>query len=199
MVTSPQPLTLLGHQQARLARLELAVAALSLSVLLLVGIGVWYVWRGVPVYFVPPGGPGVVQPGQIPDALATDYASRWLTARYTFTPATVKTTHAAILQALHPRLTVAFTAQADREAALVKEAQLSTQVAISTATVVRCTAQEVLVHLDARRTIWIGGQQVRDEPVHADMMVVPWYSQGSPAGLVVARVTITPALSASGD
>ena len=199
MVTSPPPINLIGHQQARLARLELAVAALSLSVLLLVGVGAWYAWQGLPVYYIPPGGPCVSQPGVIPDAVATDYASRWLLARYTFTPATVKVAHAAILQALHPSLTVAFKAQAEREAALVKEAQLSTQVAILTATVIRRTAQEVTVSLDARRTIWIGGQQVRDEPLQADITVVPWLAHGQPGGLVVSRVTIAPALSASGQ
>ena len=49
----------------------------------------------------------------------------------------------------------------------------------------RRTAQEVTVRLEARRTIWIGGQQVRDEPVHADLTVVPWLAAGHPAGLVV--------------
>ena len=199
MLQTAAPLHLLGHQQARLVRLELAVGALSLSVLLLISLSAWYIWRGVPVYFVPPGGPGVAQPGQIPDALATDYASRWLTARYTFTPATVKTAHAAILQALHPRLTVAFTAQAEREAALVKEVQLSTQVAISTATVTHRSVQEVTVRLAGTRSIWVGGQQVRDEPLQADITVVPWMAHGHPAGLVVSRVTITPVLSASGQ
>ncbi len=199
MATSPLPVDLLGHQQARIARLELAVGALSLGVLLLVSMGAWYVWRGVPIYYIPPGGPGLAQPGMIADAVATDYATRWLKARYTFTPSTIKTVHTEILQALHPGLTVAFKAQAEREALVVKEAQLSTQVAITTATVTRRMAQEVTVSLDARRTIWIGGQQVRDEPLQADIAVVPWYSQGSPAGLVVSRVTITPALSASGQ
>ena len=62
----------------------------------------------------------------------------------------------------------------------------------------RRTPQEVTVRLEARRTIWIGGQQVRDEPVQADLTVVPWLAAGHPAGLVVARVTMTPTLSASG-
>jgi hypothetical protein len=198
MVTPSPPATLLGYQQARLARLELAVGALSLSVLLLVGIGAWYALHGLPVHYIPPGGPGLSQPGVIPDAVATDYASRWLRSRYTFTPATVKTAHADVLAALHPSLIVAFKAQAEREALVVKEAQLSTQTAISTAAVTRRTPQEVTVSLDARRTIWIGGQQVRDEPIQADITVVPWLSQGHPAGLVVARVVISPALSASG-
>jgi len=42
-----------------------------------------------------------------------------------------KTAHAEVLTALHPSLMVAFKAQAEREAALVKETQLSTQVAIA--------------------------------------------------------------------
>ena len=195
---SSSPANLWGHLAAKAARLELAVGVLSLAVLLLGGTLAWYAWHGLPVHYIPPGGPGVSQPGVIPDAVATDYASRWLTARYTFTPATVKTAHTAILQALHPSLTVAFHAQADREATLVKEAQLSTQVAISTAAVTRRTPQEITVSLDARRTVWIGGQQVREEPVLAAMTVMPWLAAGQPVGLVVARVTLTPTLSASG-
>jgi hypothetical protein len=199
MTPSAAPLHLLGHQQARLARLELAVGALSLVVLLLVSLGAWYIWHGMPIYYIPPGGPGLAQPGVIPDAAATDYASRWLRDRYTFTPTTVKTMHAAILHALHPRLIVVFQAQAAREAALVKEVQLGTQVAVLTAAVTQRTAQAVVVTLTATRTIWIGGQQVREEPLQADITVVPWVVQGHPAGLVVAHVAITPPLTASGQ
>ena len=157
------PVHLWGHLAAKAARLELAVGLLSLTVLLLGGTLTWYAWHGLPVHYVPPGGPGLSQPGVIPDTVATDYASRWLTARYTFTPATVKVAHAQIRTALHPILTVAFTAQAEREATLVKDVQLSTQMAILTATVIHRRPQEVTVRLEAQRTIWIGGQQVRDE------------------------------------
>jgi hypothetical protein len=197
MITTPPPVQLLGYQQARLARLEVAVGLLSLSVLLLVSIGAWTIWRGLPIHYIPPGGPGVSQPGVIPDVVATDYASRWLTVRYTFTPATVKTAHAAMLQALHPRLTVAFRTQAEREAVLVRDAQLSTQIGIQQASVIKRAGHDVTVHLTAIRTLWVGGQQVREEPVEADLTVVPWWSQANPAGLVVARVTIVPAFSAA--
>jgi hypothetical protein len=197
MVTVPPPVDLLGHQQARLARLEVAVGVLSLSVLLLVSIGAWAVWHGLPIHYIPPGGPGVSQPGVIPDVVATEYASRWLTARYTFTPATVKTAHAAMLQALHPRLTVAFQAHAEREAVLVRDAQLSTQVGIQQAVVTQRVGSEVAVHLTAMRTIWVGGQQVREEPIQADLTVAPWWSQANPAGLVVTRIAIVPAFSAA--
>jgi hypothetical protein len=199
MTKSSPPLNLWGQLTAKAARLELAVAALSLTVLLLGGTLAWYALHGLPVHYIPPGGPGLSQPGVIPDAVALDYASRWLRSRYTFTPATVKLAHAEVLTALHPSLTVAFKAQAEREAALVKEHQLSTQVAITTAMVTRRTPQEVTVSVDARRTVWIGGQQVRDEPFQAHMIVVPWLSHGDPAGLVVSRVSISPALSVSGQ
>jgi len=198
MTKSSPPVNLWGHLTAKAARLELAVAALSLTVLLLGGTLAWYALHGLPVYYIPPGGPGLSQPGIIGDAVATDYASRWLTSRYTFTPATVKTAHAEILAALHPSLTVAFKAQAEREAALVKEHQLATQVAITAATVTRRTPTQLTVTLEARRTVWIGGQQVREEPLQAELTVVPWWSQGHPAGLVVSKVGITPALSVSG-
>jgi hypothetical protein len=195
--TSP-PAHLWGHLTAKSARLELAVVLLSLSVLFFGSVIAWQTYRGLPVYYIPPGGPGLAQPGVIPDAVATDYASRWLRSRYTFTPSTLKTAHAAILAALHPSLTVAFKAQAEREALLVKEHQLATQVAITTATVTRRAPEQLTVTLEARRTVWIGGQQVRDEPLQAELTVVPWWSQGHPVGLVVSKVSITPALSASG-
>ena len=116
MTPSSPPANLWGHLAAKAARLELAVGLLSLAVLLLGGTLAWYAWHGLPVHYIPRG-PGLSQPGVIPEALATDYASRWLSARYTFTPATVTMAHAQIRLALHPSLTVAFTAQAEREAA----------------------------------------------------------------------------------
>jgi hypothetical protein len=170
---------------------------LSLAVLALGGLIAWYVVRGVPVHFVPPGGPGLSQPGVIPDDSATAFTSRWLAARYTFTPATVKTMHNAMLSTLHPVLSLPFKAQAEREAVLVKEAQLSSQLVVVSTSVSR-PGGVVLVDLDARRTIWIGGQQTRDEPVHATIAVAPWVVHGDPKGLVVSRVVITPTLSVSG-
>jgi hypothetical protein len=92
-------------------------------------------------------------------------------SRYTFTPSTLKTAHAEILAALHPSLTVAFKAQAEREAALVKEHQISTQVTINTVTVTRRAPDQITVTLDARRTVWVGGQQVGEEPLQAELTV----------------------------
>src|SRR5205807_2093275 len=143
-----EPVKILGLEPDDFAVVAATPLLLSLLVdavasfggaLLLVSIGAWYALHGLPVHYIPPGGPGLSQPGVIPDAVATDYAARWLKARYTFTPATVKTAHAEVLTALQPSLMVAFKAQAEREATLVKEVQLSTQVAITTAIVTHRT------------------------------------------------------------
>ena len=199
MVTPSPPVNLWGHLAAKAARLELAVGVLSLTVLLLGGTLAWYAWHGLPVHYIPPGGPGLSQPGVIPDAVATDYASRWLTARYTFTPATVKVAHAQILTALHPSLTVAFTAQAEREATLVKEVQLSTQVTITTATVTHRTPQEVTVRLDGPPDDldWGPAGPGRARARRPDRGARGW-PRASPRASSSARVTLTPTLSASG-
>lgn len=198
MALNDTPTHLWGGLTARIARLELAVGTLSLTVLLLGGSLAWSLYQGLPVYFVPPGGPGVAQPGVIPDTLATDYASRWLERRYTFTPATVKTVHGDIQAALHPNLSVAFTAQAAREQALVKDHQLASQLTVETATVQAREASRVTVAVQAKRAVYIGGRQVREDPVQATLTVAPWLSSGRPTGLAVTQIQMTPALTVAG-
>jgi hypothetical protein len=192
------PVNLWGALTARIASQTVVIGLLSGALLLTSSTIAYQQWRGTPVYFLPPGGPGLSLPGVIPDAAATDYASRWLMRRYTFTPATVKAAHAEVATGLHPALSLAFDAQAKREAVLVKEAQLATQVQVRDATVSHRSAGQVVVHLDAVRTVWIGGQQVREEPIQADLTLVPWYSGSHPAGLVVLKASLSPALSVSG-
>jgi hypothetical protein len=199
MGTPSSPINLLGYQQAQIARLTVTLGVVSFAVALLGSILAWQAWHGLPIHYLPPGGPGLSQPGVIPDTVALDYASRCLRARYTFTPSTIKAAHAEFLTCLHPTLTVTFKAQVEREAMMVKTVQLSTQVAILESTVLKKASDAVTVRLDGQRTIWIGGQQVREEPIQAEMVLVPWITHGLPAGLVVARVNMTPALSASGQ
>lgn len=192
------PVDLWGGLTAKVARLELAVGALSLTVLLLGGTIAWSVLQGLPVYFIPPGGPGVARPGVVPDVVATDYATQWLERRYTFTPATLKAAQHAVQSALHPTLLVAFTVQAEREHALVKAHQLSSQLTVESATVQGRDGAQVAVALAAKRAVYIGGRQVREEPVQATLTVVPWLGRGRPAGLAVAQIRITPALTVAG-
>jgi hypothetical protein len=193
------PVNLWGALTAKLASQQLVMGLLSLAVVVLGSTLAWEHLRGTPMYFIPPGGPGLAQPGVIGDGVATAYASRWLTARYTFTPATLKATHAEIGATLHPSLTLPFEVQAKREAVLVKEAHLATQLQVREATVSRRALGQVTVTLDGIRTVWIGGQQVREEPIKAEMTLAPWYSRGDPVGLVVLQATMTPVLSVSGS
>ena len=198
MALNDTPANLWGGLTAKVARLELAVGALSLTVLLLGGSVAWSLYQGLPVYFLPPGGPGVARPGVIPDTLATASASHWLERRYTFTPATVKAAHADIQAALHPSLSVAFKAQAEREQALVKEHQLASQLTVDSATVQGREGPNVVVTLVATRAVYIGGRQVREEPVQATLTVAPWPGGGRPSGLAVTQIRITPALTVAG-
>ncbi len=192
------PVDLWGGLTAKVVRLELAVGVLSLTVLLLGGSLAWSRYQGMPVYFIPPGGPGVARPGVLPDLVATDYATQWLERRYTFTPATLKTAHSTIQSTLHPSLLVAFTAQAEREQALVREHQLASQLTVESATVQRRDDARVAVTLTAKRAVYIGGRQVREEPVQATLTVVPWVGSGRPTGLAVAQVQISPAFTVTG-
>ena len=132
---------------------------------LLGGTLAWYAWHGLPVHYIPPWWARPVTAGG--DLGRRRHGLRQPVAHgpLHLYPGPRQDGPCPILTALHPSLTVAFTAQAAREVALVKGVRLSTQVMIATATVTRRTPQEVTVRLEARRTIWIGGQQVRDEPV----------------------------------
>lgn len=193
------PADIWKYQTTRIGRLEGAVCCLSLGVMLLAGIIVWYVWHGLPIHYIPPGGPGISQPGVIPDAVATDYASRWLHIRYTFTPSTVKQSHQDILPTLHPSLQLAFKQKAERDVLMIKEAQLSAAIVLSSATVTQRSYEQMRVALEAKRLVWIGGQQIREEPLHADITMMPWLYQGQPAGLVVTQISVNPALTVSGQ
>ena len=160
-----------GHKSAQAAYREVAIILLS-GVLVLLSIAVlWVVTRERPIYYVPMGGPGIAHAGVIPDDVVVAYATEWLETRYTFQPATVKAKHARILQSLHPRLTVRFPVQAEQEAAMVKEVKLSSQLTVLEAVVYLSTPQAPLrVQMTARRTLWIGGQEVRDEAVQAEII-----------------------------
>ena len=149
----------LGYAQARIARLELTSGSSASPCWSSAVYLAWYAITGLPVHYIPPGGPGLSRPGIISESVATDFASRVLLARYTFTPATVKAAHAEVLTTLHPSLTVAFKVQAEREVALVKEAKLSSQVMILGATVTRPAASVVTVTLRGTRMIWVGGHR----------------------------------------
>ena len=197
-VHTKHPANLWAGYIAKGLRLELAVCCLSLATVALVGLQVWQTWRGVPIHYIPPGGPGESLPGHIPDGYALDYASRWLMRRYTFTPATFPQVAAAVQLGLHPSLGVAFKAQSDKERALVKEYALASQLEVTSAEMRARTSAQLTVALRGTRTVWVGGKEARQEPLEAEMQLVPWTPLHTPVGLIVQGVKITPAFTVSG-
>ena len=104
--TPDRELAYITHLEGQVSRLQWTVALLSLPLTILAGMVGWAWVRGLPAYFIPPGGPGIVRPGVILDSVALDFASEALAHRYTFTPATfaqVQTDFQALLQTLKPQ------------------------------------------------------------------------------------------------
>jgi hypothetical protein len=197
MVTDKTPAALWGDVTARSARLEMVVVLLALAVLLLGGVEGWRVVQGTPVHFIPPGGPGLTWPGQVPDGVALDYASRWLERRYTFTPATAKVMQRDILPTLHPMLVAGFQAQTERETPLIKEKKIASQIAVLSTAVAGRSGPAVTVTVQALRSVFVGGAQVKDEDMRAEITVMPWPVHGPPQGLIVTKVSVTPALTST--
>jgi len=103
------------------------------------------------------------------------------------------------LAALYPRLAIPFKVQADREKKEVKEYQLSSQTAMLSNAVTAKQATRIVVHLNAIRTVSVGGQQVREEPLQADITLVTWEAHGKPVGLAIDGFKTVPALSVRGE
>jgi hypothetical protein len=201
MMQSP-PLNLFGHATAKAATLQLAVVLLSLLVLLLGGI-VAYLVRALaqqPMHWIAGMGPGLSLPGVVPDEMASEYGVKWLETRYTFTPETLKIRHAAILRTLHPTLRKPFEVQMEQEVLMVREAKMSSQLTVLETVVHRPETSQwpLRVQMTARRTTWIGGQELPAETVQGTLTLMPWLSRGEPQGLVVIKVEDTPPLRLRG-
>ena len=185
---------------AKTVRLEAAVLLLASAVLVLAAVIGWYVVRGVPVHYIPPGGPGLSQPGSIPDAVALDFAGRWLARRYTFLPATLTGAHQEVAATVHPQLGLPLKMQLEREAAWIKEHNVSCQLGIVGAEVVRRTDTTVTVALVAVRRLWVGKQALHDTDVQAELTLQPTVPSAlNPSGLLVVQVATGPALTPPGQ
>lgn len=198
MLTKPPLLDSLTYRLASTSKSQWVAILCACLALGHLGLEGWRTWRGIPIHYVPPGGAGISLPGVIPDSAATDVASRCLVARYTFMPMTIKTLHRDFLLCLHPGLHADFRAKAEKEAMMVKEHQMSGQLAITSATVTQRTTQGITVTLEGLRAVWVGSMEVREEAVKATAVVVPWIAQGHPRGLVLSDLRVTPVLSPHG-
>lgn len=193
------PTDLWGHEKAKNLYLVIALCFACVAIAFLAGSAAWERVQGKPVHLVPPGGPGISRPGEIPTSLAIDYAKRWLKDRCNFTPSTVREAHSAILATLYPSQTKQFVFDAEKEARLVKEHKLSSQLVVTQTAVTQRQAERVAVVVDAIRTVWIGSQAVREEVVRAEFLLGIWSAAGVPSGLGPLSVKITPPLSAAGE
>jgi hypothetical protein len=100
-----------------------------------------------------------------------------------------------ILPTLHPALVAGFAAQTERETLLIKEKKVAAQVAVLSAAVTNRSGPAVTVTVQALRSIFVGGAQIKDEEMQAAITVMPWPVHGPPHGLIVTKVSLTPALT----
>ena len=117
---------------ARRTHLQSGVSevAKSLALLLLACVVAVAFFRGLPIHYVTDSGPGRSQPGVVPEAMAIDFAVRWVKARYTFTPSTFKGQIAEVVRWVHPTLRLRFQKEAEEEERDVRKSVLSSQVYI---------------------------------------------------------------------
>lgn len=184
-------LTFWGHLTTRNLWLSMGVPVLALCFLADTGLRVRDALVGVPVHFVPPGGPGVSRPGVIPDASATDYAERWFQERYTFTPETFDQIALHLKANLHPTLSVQWDVQRKDEAKAIKQAKMSSQGTPFHSTIVTRTDTEVTVRVTGIQTVIIGQERVSQETPTVTMVLSPWVSSGTPVGIRPLRFTET--------
>ena len=191
----PRALDTWGLLLTRCLRLEAATLVLACTTTALAGLTIWLTTRPLPIYYVPATlGPGLLRPGEIPDALADDLAQQLLLLLYNVTPATAAATHQLVEKYLHPTLLAPFRVQAEQERQGIATAELSAQLSIRATQVLR-QADSRQVTLAALRRVYVGKLPVRDEAVEAVVTLLPVRpSVLNPYGLVVTDLRVTPAL-----
>jgi hypothetical protein len=102
-----------------------------------------------------------------------------------------------ILPTLHPSLVAGFQAQTERETLLIKEKKVSAQVAVLSTAVAGRSGPAVTVTVQALRSVFVGGAQVKDEEMQAAITVIPWPVHGPPEGFIVTKVSLTPVLTST--
>ena len=189
-------LDLWGALQAKVIRLEVAVVLLACAAAGLMGLTLWQATRPVPIYYIPASvGPGLLTPGDIPDALAAEFAQQVVLVLYNITPATVEAAHEAVARYFHPRLLLAFEVQAERERQAIRDEAISSQLSIRASAVHR-EGEQRRVTVSALRRVYVGKLAVRDEEVEAEVALLPVRpSVLNPYGLIVGELRVTPSLT----
>ena len=182
-----------GFLKALSLILAIAVAGLSVAVAL-------PLYRGTPIHYIPPGGPGLSRPGELSEGYAADFASRWLRARYSFTPETIQAAHKEIIPALHPTVQDAFRKGAEQEARKVRAGKLGSHLTVLVEGLsTKRVGQEVLVGIVAIRSIYKEKVHLRDEEVRGVVGVVSWVGEGHQRGAMITRVELEPKFGEVGE
>ena len=189
-----------GQGDVRLLRLETATAILALGCLVLGLLLAWQATRGLPVcYGTASVAPGLVVPGEVPEAHVRALSEQVVLVLYNITPATAAAAHERVSPLLHPNLLRTFSVRAELERHLMAAEDLSTQLSIRN-TVVRRVRGGHAAQVDAVRRVYAGMRAIRDEDVGATLLfreVQP--SPLNPWGLALARLEFTKPLSAETD
>ena len=193
-------LSVFGEGEIRLLRVETAAGLLALACVVLSLLLGWQALRGLPVcYGTAQVAPGLVIPGEVPEAHVRALAEQVVLVLYNVTPATAAAAHERISQIFHPSLLKSFEVRSVLERELMADNDLSTQLSIRD-TVVGRSGASYGARIDAVRRVFAGNRAIRDEELGALVQfrsVQP--SPLNPWGLALVRLEFTKPLSAETD
>ena len=154
---------LFGAGEVRIFRLETATGLLALACVVLSVLVLWQRLSGLPVcYGTAEVAPGLVIPNEVPDAFVKALSEQIVLVLYNITPETAKAAHERVAQLFHPQLLGIFKARSERERAMMREHNLSTQLSIRN-TVVGRFSGGYGARIDALRRVFAGTLPIRDE------------------------------------
>ena len=154
---------LFGAGEVRTLRLEAATGLLALACVLLAAMLLWQRLSGLPVcYGTAEVAPGLVMPNEVPDAHVRALSEQIALVLYNVTPETAEAAHDKVAPLFHPQLLGIFRARAERERAMLREHNLSTQLSIRNTVTGRFGAGYG-ARIDAVRRVYAGTLPIRDE------------------------------------
>lgn len=175
-------------EEKQRTRVSVFTLFLVVAVILLALPQVKELYYGRPIYYIADHGPGVMEPGKVPDGMALKFAKGWIEIRHTYTPETYKTKMAQLGLWLHPKIRLAFKKQIEEELRDVHKWQQSSQAVIGEdgLRVVRRAGPLIYVELVGIRSVFLGGR-VREENMRTDMALMPYFPEGYDGRLVVMQ------------
>ena len=189
-----------GQGDVRILRLETAAALLALGCLVLSLLLGWQATRGLPVcYGTASVAPGLVVPGEVPEAHVRALSEQVVLVLYNITPATAEAAHERVQHLFHPNLLRTFNVRAELERELMIGHDLSTQLSIRN-TVIGRSRGGYAARIDAVRRVYAGARPIRDEELGA-VLLFRQVQPGplNPWGLALVRLEFTEPLRAETD